>query len=93
MGDVTREENAEDRWYEEHDLPSITESVLTFPHPSIAVDDVLYRLTEQLRDMAEQAGERYPTSAATLAKKIEQAALAAGWTRTMSRGWIELKRA
>ena len=90
MTDVVREDDLEDRWYEEADLPTIEGSRLIFPRPSLAVDDMLYRLTEQLRQMAEQAHERYPLSAETLARKIKVAAAAEGWKRTMGPGWIEL---
>ena len=85
MGDFAQESDA----YEEDDLPTIDGLVLIFPHPSLAVDDILYRLVEQLRDMADGACERYPIAAGYLAERIEKAARAAGWVRTMGHGWVE----
>lgn len=79
-----------ERWYFETDLPRLEAGRMVFPKASMVVDDMLYRLTEQLRDMADGAGERYPRSAQTLADKIEAAALAAGWQRTMGHGWRQL---
>jgi len=79
MGDFATDGEADERLYGEGDLPTIDGAVLTFPRPSVAVDDILYRLTEQLRDMADQAGERYPRAATVLAEKIRVAAMLAGW--------------
>ena len=95
MGDFASDPNSEDEefLYSEADLPTLDGMRLVFPGPSLAVDDILYRLTEQLRDMAEQAGKRYPSAAGTLAELIELTAARQGWVRTMGPGWREIKAA
>jgi hypothetical protein len=89
MADVPDSDDSESRWYKSEDLPTISGATLIFPHPSLAVDDMLYRLVEQLGDMAEQAHERYPRSAGLLAERIKIAATAVGWHPTLGPGWRE----
>lgn len=84
--------DAED-WYTDADLPLVFKTELVFPSVSMAVDDLLYRLEEQLADMADQEGKRYPRAAGTLAQKIRDTAGVAGWRATMGRGWRELEAA
>jgi len=63
----------EDAAYGESDLPTIAGTVLRFP-TTRSVSDILYRLEEQLPDMARQAGtQRSLRAAANLASKIREA--------------------
>ena len=89
MHDHASDDPAEGR-YSPEAVPDLDGLRMTFPTADRAVPlDMLYRLEEQLAEMAKDSGERYPRSARTLAAKIRTAfAVTADESRRIARGEV-----
>lgn len=86
--------------YEDGDLPRIEYGRLWFPN-SVMVTDLLYRLEEQLPDMAQQVQQPMSAGARLLAKKIRKVVTAHGLAIVRldysdhvvpTRAWMDTKR-